>query len=119
MIGLNDFALKQYEHIQKASDDQTIAWRLGLINVASRFVDSLVTWGSTLAVDSDEEAPETEMSLPNLSELPVLLSYAKRDNKNTEEASGEMETQSIIAGKSTLLSANAYEKEGYSFICWK
>ena len=86
VIGLNDFALKQYKHIQKASDDQTIAWRLGLINAASRFVDSLVTWGSTLAVDSDEEAPETEMSLPNLSELPVLLSYAKRDNKNTEEA---------------------------------
>lgn len=86
VTGLNAFALKQYEHIQKATDDRTIAWRLGLINAASRFVDNLVTWGSSLAVDCDEEAPETEISLPDLSELPVFLSHAKRDNKDTEEA---------------------------------
>lgn len=108
VIGLNDFALKQYEHIQKASDDQTIAWRLGLINAASRFVDSLVKWGSTLAVDSDEEAPETEMSLPNLSELPVFLSYAKRDNKDTEEAFNESQFAQITdLGKLIIHKAKA------------
>ena len=95
VIGLNDFAIKQYEQIQKATDDQTIAWRLGLINAASRFVDSIVTWGSSLAIDSDEEAPETEISLPDLSELPVFLSYAKRDNKDTEEAFNESQFAQI------------------------
>ena len=46
LLGLNDFAVKQYEHIQKATDNRSIVWRLGLIDVASKFVDAQVAWGS-------------------------------------------------------------------------
>lgn len=100
LLGLSDFAIKQYEQIQKATDEQSIAWRLGLIDAVSKFVDAQVTWGSTLAIDINIEAPETEMAVPNLSDLPVFLGPAKRDNKDVEEAFDESQLMEIIeAGK--------------------
>lgn len=83
--GLNQFSLKQYGIIQKASDPKEIAWRFGLINTASRIVDQQVSWGTELATESEAEAPDTETAVPDLSELPVLLSSAKRDDKSVEE----------------------------------
>ena len=65
LLGLNDFALKQYEFIQRATDNQTIAWRLGLIDAASKFVDAQVTWGSALAIDSKDDSPEVEAAVPD------------------------------------------------------
>ena len=95
LLGLNDFAVKQYELIQKASDDRSIAWRLGLIDAASKFVDEQVAWGSALAIDIDEEAPEAEIAVPDFSDLPVLLGSAKRDNKDVGEAFDESQLVEI------------------------
>ena len=100
LLGLNDFAVKQYEQIQKATDDRSIAWRLGLIDAASKFVDEQVAWGSALAIDTDEEAPEAEIAVPDFSDLPVILGPAKRDNKDVEEAFDESQLVEITgAGK--------------------
>ncbi|MDD5891987.1 MAG: hypothetical protein PUC72_05555 [Bacteroidales bacterium] len=84
--GLSDFAIDQYEKIQKVTDSQSIAWRLGMVEVASRFVDDQIKWGTILAVDTDEEAPKSEMIVPDFSEFPEIFAPAKRDNKNIEEA---------------------------------
>lgn len=100
LSGLNDFAIKQYELIQKATDDQSIKWRLGLISAASKFVDSQVTWGSSLAIDIDEDAPETVIAIPDFSDLPIFLGPAKRDDKDVEEAFDESQVIEITnAGK--------------------
>lgn len=108
LLELNDFALKQYEHIQRATDDKTIAWRLGLIDVASKFVDDQVTWGSTLAVESDKDAPEVEIAIPDFSELPSMLGSAKRDNKDVEKAFDESQLVEITGmGKLIIQKAKA------------
>lgn len=95
LLGLNDFALKQYENIQRASDDQTIAWRLGLIDAASKYVDAQVAWGAELAVESNEDAPDVEIIAPDFSELPILLAYSKRDKSDVEEAFDESQLVEI------------------------
>lgn len=106
--GLNDFAVKQYEQIQKATDDRSIAWRLGLIDAASKFVDGQVAWGSALAIDIDEEAPEDEIAVPDFSDLPIILGPAKRDNKDVEEAFDGSQLMEIIeAGKIIIHKARA------------
>lgn len=86
LLELNDFALKQYAQIQKATDNQTIAWRLGLIDIASKYVDAQVSWGSELAVESEDDTPEAWIITPDFFELPKLLGHAKRDELDVEEA---------------------------------
>ncbi len=86
LLGLNDFAIKQYAQIQKAADDQTIAWRLGLIEAASEYVDEQVAWGTALALDANEDTPDVEINTPDFSEFPRLLGHAKRDNIDVEKA---------------------------------
>ena len=86
LSGLSDFALKQYTAIQKSADNETISWRLDLIDAASRFVDAQVAWGAELAVENDNDVPEVEAVSPDFSELPVFLSYAKRDKIDVEKA---------------------------------
>lgn len=108
LLGLNDFAVKQYEQIQKATDERSIAWRLGLIDAASRFVDEQVAWGSSLAIDTDEEAPEAEIVVPDFSDLPVILGPAKRDNKDVGEAFDESQLVEITGvGKLIVQKAKA------------
>ena len=108
LLGLNDFAVKQYELIQKATDDRSIAWRLGLINAASKFVDEQVAWGSALAIDIDEEAPEAEIVVPDFADLPVILGPAKRDNKDVGEAFDESQFMEITGvGKLIVQKAKA------------
>ncbi len=89
LLGLNDFALKQYTEISNDLDDASIAWRLGLVDIAASYVDEQIKWGAELAIDSDVAAPETEMKIPDFSELPQLLGYAKRDKLDVEEAFNE------------------------------
>ncbi|WP_139355613.1 hypothetical protein [Oribacterium sp. C9] len=108
LLGLNDFALKQYEQIQKAEDDQSIAWRLGLIDVASKLVDIQVAWGSEIAVDIGEYVPEAELVIPDFSDLPVILGPAKRDNRDVSEAFEESQLMLITcAGKLIIQKAKA------------
>lgn len=108
LLGLNDFAIKQYEQIQKATDDRSIAWRLGLIDAASKFVDEQVAWGSALAIDTDEEAPKAEIAVPDFSDLPIILGSAKRDNKDVEEAFDESQLVEITGvGKLIVQKAKA------------
>lgn len=83
--GLNLFAQKQYLAIEKASEVEERIWRFGLIDSASKFVDRQVTWGTTLAMETGEDAPEAAALTPDFSELPILLSSAKRDDKDVEE----------------------------------
>ena len=108
LLGLNNFAVKQYELIQKATDDQSIEWRLGLINAASKFVDAQVVWGSALAIDLDEVTPEVEITVPDFSDLPVILGPAKRDKKDVYEAFEESQFMEITEmGKLIVLKAKA------------
>lgn len=83
--GLNLFAQKQYQAIEKATEDDERIWRFGLIDSASKFVDRQVSWGTELALDTEEEVPERSLAIPDFSELPILLSSAKRDHKVVEE----------------------------------
>lgn len=83
---LSGFTVRQYEKIQKAVDASEISWRLGLVDVASKYVDSQVSWWSALAVESGQDAPESAAITPDFSELPVLLANSKRDGKDVEEA---------------------------------
>lgn len=89
LFGLSDFVLKQYELVQKATDESTITWRLGLIDAASKFVDTQVAWGSALAIDIDDDAPDSGMAVPDFSDLPFFLASAKRDNRDVEDAFNE------------------------------
>ena len=89
LLGLTDFALKQYTEISNDLDDASVAWRLGLVDIASSYVDEQIKWGTELAIDSDVAAPETEIKIPDFSELPQLLGYAKRDKLDVEEAFSE------------------------------
>ena len=82
---LNSFAIKQYELIEKSNDSKDIDWRLGLIDVASAYVDERVSMGTALAIETEQEAPEIKVKPVDLSELPVLLSSAKRDDRDIEE----------------------------------
>ncbi len=108
ILGLNDFAVKQYEQIKKATDDRSIAWRLGLIDMASKFVDTQVKWGTALAVEMEEEDPEAEMVVPDFSDLPIILGPAKRDNKDVEEAFDESQFAQITeTGKIIIHKAKA------------
>ena len=108
LLGLNDFALKQYEFVQKATDRQTIAWRLGLIDAASKFVDTQVTWGAALAIDTEDDAPEAEAAVPDFDELPKFLGAAKRDNRDVEEAFDESQLMEITSvGKLIIQKAKA------------
>lgn len=86
--GLSLFAQKQYFAIEKATENDERIWRFGLIDSASKFVDQQVTWGTELALETEEDAPETTAAVPDFSELPKLLSSAKRDDKDIEEAYG-------------------------------
>lgn len=85
ILGLNQFSLKQYGLIKKASDPKEIAWRFALVDTASRIVDNQVSWGTELATESENDAPDTEAVVPDFSELPILLSSAKRDDKSVED----------------------------------
>ena len=49
------------EYYEEIGGDRSIAWRLGLVDAASKFVDEQVAWGSALAIDIDEDAPEAEI----------------------------------------------------------
>jgi hypothetical protein len=103
LFGLNDFAVKQYELIQKATDDQTIEWRFGLINAASKFVDAQVVWGSALAIDLEEETPDVEIAVPDFSDLPVFLGPAKRDCKDIDEAFDESQFVEITGSGKLII----------------
>ena len=83
---LSGFTVQQYEKIQKAVDAGEISWRLDLVDVASKYVDSQVSWWSALAVDSGQDAPESAAVAPDFSELPMLLANSKRDDNDVEEA---------------------------------
>ncbi len=86
--GLSLFAQKQYLAIKKATENDERIWRFGLIDSASKFVDRQVTWGTELALETEGDAPETTAAIPEFSELPQLLSSAKRDDKDVEETFG-------------------------------
>ena len=108
LLGLNDFALKQYEFIKKATDNQTIAWRLGLIDAPSKFVDAQVAWGAALAIDSKDDTPDIKSVVPDLDELPKFLGAAKRDNRDVEEAFDESSLMAITSvGKLIIQKAKA------------
>ena len=83
---LSGFTVRQYEKIQKAVDVGEISWRLDLVDVASKYVDSKVSWWSVLAVESGQDAPESADVAPDFSELPMLLANSKRDDNDVEEA---------------------------------
>lgn len=95
LLGLNDFAVKQYERIQKEKDDKSIAWRLGLIDSASKFVDAQITWGFALAVELARETLEVEIAVPDFSDFPIIFGHVKRDNKDVEEAFDESQLVEI------------------------
>ena len=104
--GLNQFSLKQYGIIKKASDPKEIAWRFALVDTASKIVDNQVSWGTELAIESETDAPDTEAAVPDLSELPVLLSSAKRDDKSVEDVF-KYSGLNILTEKAKIIYTNA------------
>lgn len=93
--GLSSFAISQYRQIQKGRSGEDIAWRFGLINTASKYVDSQIHWGLSLAAESQEKSPSNKMITPDFSEMPILFGHAKRDNKGVEEAFDESQLRII------------------------
>ena len=83
---LSSFSLKQYKLIEKSDDEKEIDWRLGLIRTASRITDNQIEVGTELSIEAKNDAPQIEANAPDLSELPVFLSNAKRDSRDLEEA---------------------------------
>ena len=99
---LNSFALKQYVHIQKNRDPKEVAWRLGLVEVASKYVDNQILFGTEIAIDFDDIIPTIEAEYPDLSEFPVFFSSAKRDGEDVSEKFDES-TYNIISEKAKLI----------------
>ena len=100
---INDYcglATRQHELLQKASNPSEVSWRLGIIDVASKFVDRQVDWylGFSDAVanediaDSEEECHDTDSTA--LSLIPTHLGYTRRIDKTPTEG---LEDSLIVA----------------------
>lgn len=91
----SSFASRQYMLIQKAAhanNDKTVAWRMDLLGVTSKFVDRQIIWANEFAADiqedfdiDDEDFSDLETEL-DIATIPQYIGYSKRDDKSVEEA---------------------------------
>lgn len=95
------FAIQQYGRIQKAADQTEIAWRLGVLDAASKYVDRQASW--TISIEnqlkdeiiagSDEERQLIDESAVLL--IPTHIGYTRRENIHKTPAEG-LETSAIV-----------------------
>lgn len=84
-------AVRQHELLQKSADSAEVAWRLNLLDAASKYVDRQIDWSLGFAdaianeeiTESDEEASDAGPTA--LSLLPTHIGYTHRDGLSPSE----------------------------------
>ena len=83
-------------------------------NVESTMVGNVYTFGYTNIVNEEEE----EDVYDTLTACWTPNTYTVTFNKNSDEATGEMEPQGFTYDAPQALRANAFKRSGYRFIAW-
>ena len=76
-----------------------------------------VTEDGNEGVISEEMSPEISGDSKEIAES-VLKTVTVKFDKNADDATGEMEDQVFVVGDTQELIPNAYQREGYEFVCW-
>ena len=92
----SEFVLHQHELIQKAAlenDDNSIEWRLGLLDATSKFIDRRIIWANEFAAEVQEEIEFVNFSPDenelDISAIPQYVGYSKRDRSDVAAALAE------------------------------
>lgn len=104
------------EPVQEASETEATGEELDE-TVEERPVELITSEEDTFKDDKQEETGEpTEVQESNETDAEISITIVF--DSNTEDATGEMEPQTVVAGETVQLNPNQFEREGYEFACW-